>query len=82
MSLAVSVCCRVAENEMQNKQARLLHIPFILPCYSSKSPHPLLILFSLSLTLLFFFLKPTGGYVVWNMLICHAPATPWVKITY
>lgn len=76
---------RVPENEIQNKQARLLHIPFTLPCYSSKSPPPPFILLSLSpltLFLLFFFLKPTGGYVVWNMLICHAPATPWVKITY
>lgn len=40
MSLAVTVCCRVAENEIQNKQARLLHIPFNLPCYSSISPPP------------------------------------------
>lgn len=54
--------------------ALLLQIrPHLLPIPPNPNPF-----FPLFLS----FLKPTGGYVARNMLICYAPATPWVKITY
>lgn len=73
MSLAVTVCCRVAENEIQNKQARLLHIPFTLPCYSSIPP----ILFSLSpLTLFyFFFFLPQTNRWLCSLEYANLPCT-------
>lgn len=76
----------VAEKEIQKTNwPLLLHVAFLplpLPrcscrCTPSPPPNPTPF-FSLFLS----FLKPTGGYVARNMLICYAPATPWVKITY
>lgn len=82
----------VAENEVQkNKLASFASRLAPSPTTKNTTPPPPLFLqiqfplpsnstpfFSLFLS----FLKPTSGYIAQNMLICYAPATPWVKITY
>lgn len=81
ISPAATVYFYVTENEIQNKQVCLEHFPlFPIPPIC---PRTTFFSFFPSLSFSFFFFStPTGGYVVWNMLICYAPATPWVKITY